>query len=63
MWADDLFFIVRGHQNCDLRPVGRVDINVGMALESKEAIQREEVVACRVHGDKDDDSDRESRAS
>ena len=53
--SDDLFFIVRGHENGDRRPVGHVDIDVGMALEPKEAIQREKVVPYRIYGDEDDD--------
>ena len=59
--GDDLFFVVCGHENRDLRPIGGVSVNVGMPLKSKEAIQREQVMACRVDGDDEDDGDRGSR--
>ncbi len=46
---DHLLFVVSGHQDGYWRPVGRVDIDVGMALKSEQPIQREPIVARSIY--------------
>src|SRR5262245_26396494 len=43
--GDDFFLVVRSDENGDSRPIGRIDVNVGMSLKAKETVQREPIMA------------------
>src|ERR1035438_8802786 len=49
--GDHLFFVVGSHEYRDGRPVGRVDVDIRMSLETEEAVQREKVVAGGIRAD------------
>src|SRR5258708_12046558 len=52
--GDHGFFVVRGDKNGDSRPVGGVNVNVGVPLLARDAIQREAVVPQPVDADEND---------
>ena len=49
--GDDFFFVVSGNQHGHGRPVGGVNVDVRVPLETEKAIQREPVVAAGVDAD------------
>ncbi len=58
--GDNFFFIVSRHQHGDGRPVGGVDVDVRMALETEQPIQGEPVVAAGIDTDAAENNDVEN---
>ncbi len=53
--GDDFLFVVGGDQDSDWRPIGGIDVDVGVPLESEETVQREPIMAGGVDADEGDD--------
>ncbi len=52
--GDDFLLVVSSYEHGNGRPVGGVNVNVGMPLEAEEAVQREPVVARGIDADDED---------
>ena len=53
--GDDLLLVVSGHEHGHGRPVGCVNVDVRMSLETEKSVQREPVVAGGVDADHEND--------
>src|ERR1700685_4694124 len=56
--SDDFLFVVSRHQHGDGWPVGCVNVDVRVTLETEESIQREVVVTARIDANHEDNDEK-----